>query len=430
MYQVNNQVMKTTKFSKDFILVVIGQIVSIFGNQILRYALPLYLLNKTGSSALFGTISAIAFIPMLVLYPIGGIIADRSNKKKIMVILDLSMSILIFLFCLIGGIIDIIPLIAITMIILYGIQGAYQPAVQASVPILVKSQYLIQANSIVNTVTSLSGMLGPVIGGILYSIVGLELILYVSMACFFLSAMMEMFIHIPFKKRPDKRRNIIVTGLDDLKNSFNFILKKQPVLWKISLVYATMGLLLTSLVLIAIPVLITQRMDFAPDTANRLYGYAQGVLGGSTILGGLLAGVLSKKLQSKTNPLILTGCALSILLAGVALQMLEGAMETYIFLLIACGLMMIFSTVFQIQILSYVQILTPIELTGKVISFVICICMCTLPLGQFIYGFVFEKMVSIPSLPFYLSGLAMIVISIVTRHIFAGIAVFIPKQDD
>lgn len=89
---------RKTIFQKDFTLVVIGQIISIFGNQILRYALPLYLLNQTGSSVLFGTILAVSFIPMILLFPIGGIIADRVNKKNIMVILDFSTAILIFCF--------------------------------------------------------------------------------------------------------------------------------------------------------------------------------------------------------------------------------------------------------------------------------------------------------------------------------------------
>lgn len=40
----------TFQFSKDFILMMIGQIISLFGNQILRFTLPLYLLNQTGSS--------------------------------------------------------------------------------------------------------------------------------------------------------------------------------------------------------------------------------------------------------------------------------------------------------------------------------------------------------------------------------------------
>ena len=128
--------MKQPRFSKDFILVVFGQIVSLFGNQILRFALPLYLLNQTGSAVLFGTIMAISVIPMIIFYPIGGIIADRVNKRNIMVILDFCTAILIFLFYLLTGSMDIVALIAVTMIILCGIQGAYQPAVKASIPVL------------------------------------------------------------------------------------------------------------------------------------------------------------------------------------------------------------------------------------------------------------------------------------------------------
>ncbi len=141
---------RKTIYSKDFILVAIGQIISIFGNQILRYALPLYLLIQTGSAALFGTISAAAFIPMLVLYPVGGIIADRLNKRNIMVILDFSTSALILLFSLLAGKTDIVSLIGITLIILYGIQGVYQPAVKASVPVLVDTEHIMQANSVVD----------------------------------------------------------------------------------------------------------------------------------------------------------------------------------------------------------------------------------------------------------------------------------------
>ena len=74
--------------NRNFIMVVLGQIVSLFGNAILRFALPLYLLSETGSAALFGIVSACAFIPMIVLAPVGGIFADRVNKRNIMVILD------------------------------------------------------------------------------------------------------------------------------------------------------------------------------------------------------------------------------------------------------------------------------------------------------------------------------------------------------
>ena len=68
--------------------------------------------------------------------------------------------------------------------------------------------------------------------------------------------------------------------------------QRQPVLWKISFAYALQNLFLSSLVLIGVPVIITQHLGFSINTANRLYGYAQGVIAAGSIAGGLLAGIL------------------------------------------------------------------------------------------------------------------------------------------
>ena len=411
---------RKTIFSKDFVLVAIGQIISIFGNQVLRYALPLYLLNQTGSSALFGTIMAFSVVPMILLFPIGGIIADRTNKRNIMVILDFATALLIFLFYLLLGKMDIVPLMVTALMLLYGIQGTYQPAVKASVPVLVGAEHIMKANSVVDVINSAASMAGPVIGGLLFSVFGLTPILYISIGCFFASAVMEMFIRIPFEKMKSSG-NLWATALDDLKGSFRFMLKKQPILWKVSLLFAFSNLLLTSLILIGLPVIITQHLGFAPDTANRLYGYAQGVVAAGAVLGGLLAGILSKKLKAKASPALLVGCALCVLLGGIALQTLRAPMIVYIILSLGSGLLLTLHTLFQIQMMTYLQLLTPKNLVGKVISCFICVVMCTTPLGQFIYGFVFEHIGNAAYLLFYAAALLMIGISVCTRRIFYGI---------
>lgn len=418
---------KKTIFKKDFILVAVGQIISIFGNQILRYALPLYLLNQTGSAALFGTILALSFIPMILFFPIGGIIADRVNKRNIMVVLDFSTASIIFLFYLLAGKIDIVSLVAITMIILYGIQGAYQPAVKASVPVLVEPEHIMKANSVVDMISSSASMAGPVIGGLLFSVFGLTPILYVSIGCFLASAVMEIFIHIPFEKKK-ATGNIFATGLGDLKESFRFMFSKQPVLWKISLIFASSNVLLSALILIGIPVIITQHLGFTPDVANRLYGYAQGVIAAGAISGGLLAGVLSSRLKSKASPVLLIGCSLFAVISGVVLQTLNAPMGIYIILIIGCGLLLTFHTLFQIQMMTYLQLLTPKDLIGKIISCFMCVAMCTIPLGQFIYGIVFEHIGSSIYIPFYMAGFIMIGISVLTRRVFYGLDNLVEQQ--
>ena len=87
-------------------------------------------------------------------------------------------------------------------------------------------------------------MLGPVLGGLLFSLLGLNAILYISAVCFFLSAVLEIFIHIPFTKQMSDTTGVRVV-FSDLQTSFHFIAKEQPTVWKLSAVYAFCCLLLT-----------------------------------------------------------------------------------------------------------------------------------------------------------------------------------------
>lgn len=74
---------------KSFYQVVAGQIVSLFGNAALRFALPLYLLRQTGSAALYGAVTALAMLPSLAGMLVGGVLADRCRKARLMAVLDL-----------------------------------------------------------------------------------------------------------------------------------------------------------------------------------------------------------------------------------------------------------------------------------------------------------------------------------------------------
>ena len=74
---------------------------------------------------------------------------------------------------------DVVALIFTALFLLYGIQGAYQPAVQASIPALLSHEYIMKGNAVINLVSSFSGLLGPVIGGTLFSFFGIRPILYI-----------------------------------------------------------------------------------------------------------------------------------------------------------------------------------------------------------------------------------------------------------
>ena len=227
---------------KDFALVVAGQIVSLFGNAILRFSLPLFLLRETGSSALFGAVTACSLLPMIVLSLLGGVLADRVNKRNIMVILDFSTAGIIAGFSILMGTAPAIPLFIVTLMLLYGISGTYQPAVQASIPALVAKDYILTASAIVNQIGSMANFIGPVIGGWIYGLWGLEPILEISVGCFALSAVMEIFIKIPFVKRP-REKPALQIARQDLLEGCRFLRVDQPVFLKVSLIIAGLNLI-------------------------------------------------------------------------------------------------------------------------------------------------------------------------------------------
>lgn len=410
---------KQSLFRKDFILVVIGQIISLFGNNILRFALPLYLLNQTGSSALFGVISAAAFIPMIVLCPIGGLIADRVNKKNVMVILDFSTAATTVLFSIGLGKLDIVPLMAAFVIVLFGIMGTYQPAVQASIPLLLDQENVMQGNAIVNMVNSLAGLIGPVIGGAVYSFVGLRPILYISVVCFTFSAIMEIFIRIPVVKQ-QQQGSLFEVAKSDLKESMHFICKQKPIVLKVAVIVSVFTLIVSSLVFIGIPVIVTQQLGFDEDLANRLYGYMQGVSAVGSLLGGLFATVFAKKIKLRNVYVFMVIASVGVLPMGLATYFLTG-MSSYIVFLVANVVIMITTALFQIQLMSAIQVVTPEHLLGKVISCTVFIGMCATPIGQIVYGALFENLSDFPYILFWAAGIIATIISLATKKSFLDI---------
>ena len=421
--------MNSTLWNKNFILVLIGQIISLFGNAILRFALPLYLLNETGSAALFGVVSASAFLPMLLLTPIGGIIADRVNKRNIMVILDFFTAFLVLAFGFSLHRMNLVLLISIALILLYAIQGIYQPTVQASIPFLVPQQSIMQANAMVNLVNSVSSLIGPVIGGTLFAGFGITPILSVSGGCFFFSAVMEIFIRIPLEKK-ESSCGIIKTGYSDLRSSLRFILKEKPEILKISLIIAGINLFLTSCAMIGIPSVIMMHMGFAAENANRFYGYTQGFMGAGSLLGGILAGALAAKVKAHNSPLTFFLCGATLLPMAAALSLPVSHNMSCILILAGSFLMMTFAAFLSIQFMSYLQLLTPSDIVGKVISCAMCIGMCATPVGQAVYGVLFEKFASAPELLFLSSFAIVAVISLLSVRTFASLEVTLaPKQE-
>ena len=409
--------MQKTSFGRDFLLVVIGQSISLFGNAILRFALPLYLLRQPGSPALFGVVTACSFAPMVVLSMAGGVLADRVNKRNIMVGLDFSTAAIILLFYAALGRLPTVPLFIAVLMLLYGISGTYQPAVQASVPLLVQKEKLIAGNAVINQVNTLSGLLGPVAGSVLFTLWGIGPILLLSAACFAFSAVMEIFIRIPHERRPSEA-GVFQVVRRDLQECVRFVRSEKPVFVSVVVLVAMFNLVLSAVMIVGTPILITQVLGMS-DT---LYGLTQGALALGGLCGGALAAACGDKLRVQKAHLLLLACSAAVAVMGLSLWLRLPPLVSYAAITLMSLAAMGASTLFMVQIYTLVQVQTPPQLVGKVMAALISIAMCGQPVGQALYGLLFGLFAPYPYLVLLGAAGAALCISLCSRRVFGRLA--------
>ena len=230
------------------------------------------------------------------------------------------------------------------------------------------------------------GLKVPSLGGWLYGLWGIELILKISVVCFTLSAIMELFITIPFIKRPQGKTAFQIVK-HDLQDSTWFLRCEKPVFLKVCLVIAGLNLFLSSMVTIGVPVMIVEYMGLS----DQMLGISQGLLAAGGVCGGLLTAALGKYLRPQKAHIFLSLCAAATLLLGMGLFLSRTPLIKYLILSSSGAAITIFSTMFSIQMLAVVQAETPEHLIGKVIACIMTLIMCAQPFGQLIYGLLFER---------------------------------------
>ncbi|MGX9756088.1 MFS transporter [Clostridioides difficile] len=402
-------------FNKNFNLIVLGQIISILGSSLLRFGLSTYILDTTGRADIFAALYAISNIPLLF-SPIGGAIADRFNRKNLMVIFDFMSSIIIFTFIfLLSSLNNSIILIGVIMVLLSIISSMYQPTVQASIPLIVNEKDLEQANGIVNGIGSLSSMFAPVLGGLLYGLIGIKMLLIISCIAFFLSAVMEIFIHIPFDKR-EVNGSIVLTIISDMKEGFSYVIK-QSYISKAMILAASLNLFLTPFLLVGIQYILRITMH----SSNNMYGIGIGIIEFSSVLGALSIGLFAKKMKMSTlyRWLMLISILMIPMAISISPSMLRlGYYPSFILLFICVIPIAISMTIITVFVLTIVQKQTPNELLGKVMATITAVSQCVAPVGQIMHGKLFEVFSSKIYIPIVCMFIIMLLISILAKYLY------------
>jgi MFS family permease len=320
-------------------------------------------------------------VPLVVLGPIGGAIADHHSRRSILIVTDLLRAITIGAFTVFAAVSRAITPDHISMLILVaacnGIMSAlFTPAVQAIVPDLVERHDLATANSLAQFSSQAAVLVGPALGGVMYVQWGAPVLLAFDAISFAYEALATSLIPAD---RTSARETVTLAGsvrryLAETIASIGYI-RTQPGMLPVLLTFAAVNFLFMP-VFVLLPLYVRSSLAAPAEWYGFLLaGSGAGALGGAAIAGLVLT-------RRRMNGQVLAACIAGVAGAIVILST-TSTMATALAAFFVIGLS---SALLNVLVVTAFQIAVPSELRGRVMALVVTVSMAATPLGMGLGG--------------------------------------------
>lgn len=233
-----------------FILLWLGQTISMMGSDMTEFALGVWVYQQTESVTQFALISLFIYLPKIIISPLAGVLVDRWNRRWCMILSD-SVAWLSTLFVMIlkfSGSLEVWHIYLAVAV--NSIFNAFQaPAYSAAIAQLVPPQNLGRANGMVQTTRAMARLVAPMMAGFLVGIIKIEGILVIDCITFFAALGTLLIVRFPKLARINSKHNqnsTIQKLIDDISFAWNYIAQRQgllALLMLFALFYFTEGIL-------------------------------------------------------------------------------------------------------------------------------------------------------------------------------------------
>lgn len=366
--------------TRNIVLMMIGKLSSMLGANIYTFAMGLYVLKTTGSGMGFAITLVCGSVPRLIFGPIAGAAADRISCKKLAVGADILSALIMFTMFLLSNSFGLsLIFIYVSAALLSICASFFSIALTSSIPSLVDTTRIQKANSLNQTATSLSTILGPVIGGLVYGLFSIKFFFLLNGITFALAAMVEVFMVFDLYKANKKEEK--GHFLTSIKEGFIYVKEQNDIFSMVKLSFWLNFFFCA--VNVSLPYIIVQKLSLSSQQFGVIEGmFAVGMLIASIIL-SIRAEATNKFRTIRRNLFMLAG-----LLFCIALPMFLPLSKTMIFiyyitLMILFGVNLI---TINVPLQVFVQKTTAPEYLGRVFGLIETIATAIVPLGTLLYG--------------------------------------------
>ncbi|MCC5578061.1 MFS transporter, partial [Microtetraspora sp. AC03309] len=338
---------------RGFFTVAIGQLVSMVGSSLSSFGLGVWTFQRSGAVFDFALVTMLALLPSVLMGPVGGAVADRYDRRRIMLVCDAlnglgmaAVALLLWLdrldFVVVCGIVTLTSVVT----------AFHRPAYLAAIAQLVPKPYLPQANALAQAGIGLGNLVAPLAGGALVALAGLPVVVGADVVTFAVAFFSLLAVRIPdrmFRRREESFRAAVAGG-------WRFFVRRPPLM--VMAGYFMVVNYFTALTLAVVSPMVLSLGD-ATD------------LGVVTAVGGLGAvlGSVVMMVWGGTRRLA-DGMVGFVAVAGLATVLvgLTGALAVVPLVAVGLALRWGATSVINAHWLSIIQLKVRIELQGRVLS--------------------------------------------------------------
>lgn len=290
----------------------VGQLLSIIGSGMTSFALGVHVYMAEGKVEQFGLLFFVGSLPRMLASPLGGVLADKFSRKKLMFFADiggaLGTLLLAFLFLNYEKPEFLLLVFGVGLISFCG--GIQSPSFQSAVTQIVPKERLGQASGMLQASGAATHLISPVLAGFVYAKFGIKAIFIIDFTTFFIGATLLLFTKVP--KLPVSK--IQKSSMwKDIKDGFNYLLSHEillPIIGTLTLTQFLMGFVI---ILIG-PMILSV---YTPE----IYGVGQSVSAMGMMIASILFGIFgAPKKISRAFYLSLFACGLGYTFIGLGLE--------------------------------------------------------------------------------------------------------------
>lgn len=220
--------MKQVKSFNKFMIIWFGELVSSIGSGLTAFALAVYVFKTTQSATYVALVTLSMFLPTILLSPVGGVLADRFDRRLMMIIGD-SLSALGLVYILVTMLTGDIKVWQICLGVMFSsvFCSLMEPAYKATVTDLLNEEQFAKASGLVQIASSSRYLLSPIIAGFLLVVTNVETILVIDICTFLVTVLAVSVVRKNTTRKTSNRKAL--NFRKDLKEGWNSIISAKGV---------------------------------------------------------------------------------------------------------------------------------------------------------------------------------------------------------